>query len=172
MPKNADPYYTGEQLGLKLQAVLESLPKVPDFAVIEQPFHASGGRNIDGVIYGWGAVFSISTLCANWGIHIGTLAPSTWRGMFFGQALIPQKKGKKKIKGKVVEALVDDWKRAAIQECERLGITLPATKALADDAAEACALAICWKHKEMKFHASRHYQPWMDLVQGNDRVAA
>ena len=86
--------------------------------------------------------------------------PSSWRKSFFGEGFKPplDKKQKK------------DWKSAAVEECERIGITLPKQKALAHNAAEACALAICWGVRDMKVHAGGYHQPWLNLVmQRNER---
>lgn len=163
MPKNADEYYTADQLGLKVKAFVREIKdqhgRLPDFAVLEQQIQAqvksASGQSFAGSIYPWIATSAITATLACFGIPYATIMPSTWRKSFFGQSFKPpvDAKGKK------------DWKKAAIAECERLGINLPRTKALADDAAEACALAICWASKDMKFHAARYHSPWMSLVQ-------
>lgn len=171
MPKGADEYFTADQLGLKVKNfvrdIRENHGRVPDFAVLEQQIQAqvkgASGQSFAGSVYPWIATAAITATLANFGIPYGTLMPSTWRKMFFGQTYKPplDNKGKK------------DWKKAAIAECERLGIQLPSTKALADDAAEACAVAICWASKDMKFHAGRYHAPWMALVQArNEKRAA
>lgn len=164
MPEKADAYYTADQTGLKTTALLreckERFGRYPDFAVLEQQIEAQvsmagRGQSFAGSIYPWLATASIVATLANFKVPYGTLMPATWRKSFFGQGFKPplDNKGKK------------NWKKAAMDECERLGITLPSKKALADDAAEACALAICWKSKEMKLHAGRYHSPWMDLIQ-------
>lgn len=171
MPRGADEYFTADQLGLKVMNFLREVKakhkRYPDFAVLEQQIQAQvrgdGGQNFAGSIYPWIASSAIVSTIANFGIPYGTLMPSSWRKAFFGQGFKPplDNKGKK------------NWKKAAIVECERLGIRLPPTQALADDAAEACALAVCWAVKDMKFHAGRYHAPWMQLVQRrSDRVAA
>jgi hypothetical protein len=164
MPRGADQYYTADQLGLKTTAVLRAIKeehgKYPDFAVLEQQIEAQvavGGRgqNFAGSIYPWIATSAIVATLANFKIPYGTIMPASWRKSFFGQGFKPplDKNGKK------------DWKKAAIAECERLGITLPSKKALADDAAEACALAICWASRDINLHAGRYQEPFMRLLQ-------
>lgn len=172
MPAKADAYFTADQIGLKVTALLrqckEKRGKLPDFAVLEQQIEAQAsmagrGQSFAGSIYPWIATSAIVATLANFKIPYGTLMPASWRKTFFGQGFKPplDKTGKK------------DWKGAAIAECERLGITLPTKKALADDAAEACALAICWASRDMNLHAGRYHEPWMTLIQQrNERAAA
>lgn len=175
MPEKSDEYYTADQIGLKtcnlIRSCKDQFGKNPSFAVIEQQMAAQAvGTSFAGSIYPWIAVSSITATLANFGIPYGTLSPATWRRAFFGQGYKPpfktHKFKKPDARGKT-ERIEWLWKDAAIKECERLGIVLPSTKALADDAAEAVALAICWKHKEINLHAGRYRKPWMDLVTGN-----
>jgi 1,2-phenylacetyl-CoA epoxidase catalytic subunit len=66
-----------------------------------------------------------------------------------------------------------DWKSVAVTGWERIGIRLPSQRTLAHNAAEACALAICWEVKEMKVHAGRYQEALMALrMQRNERPAA
>jgi Holliday junction resolvasome RuvABC endonuclease subunit len=168
MPDKADHYYTGDQLGLKVQNLIKSFPKKPQFAVIEQQSLSSMGNNLDGVIYPWGAVFAISAICSNWGIPMGTIAPATWRNMFFPKGFKPPQK-QRTVKGKI--KLENDWKTPAVAECERMGIVLPAKKSTNHNAAEAAALAICWRGA--KLHARRYEPAFMALLQQrNSKVAA
>lgn len=172
MPAKADAYYTADQIGLKVTALLrrckEDRGRYPDFAVLEQQIEAQAsvagrGQSFAGSIYPWIATSAIVATLANFKIPYGTIMPASWRKTFFGQGFKPplDKKGKK------------DWKNAAITECERLGINLPSRKALADDAAEACALAICWASKDINLHAGRYHEPFMRLLQQrNERTAA
>jgi hypothetical protein len=172
MPSKADAYYTADQIGLKVTALLrqckEKRGKLPDFAVLEQQIEAQAsmggrGQSFAGSIYPWIATSAIVATLANFKIPYGTLMPASWRKSFFGQGFKPplDKNGKK------------DWKGAAILHCEQLGIVLPTKKALADDAAEACALAICWGSKDMNLHAGRYHEPWLNLIQKrNEKVAA
>lgn len=167
MPTKADEYYTADQLGLKVRTLITEIKEKhgqkPDFAVIEQQIMAqvknSAGQNFAGSIYPWIATSAIVATLANFAIPYGTLMPASWRKTFFGQGFKPplDAKGKK------------DWKAAAIRECERLGIELPRTKAHADDAAEACAVAICWASRDMNLHAGRYQEPWMKLLQARNQ---
>lgn len=171
MPAKSDHYFTSDQLGLKISALLRDCKakhgKMPDFAVLEQQIEAQAsmagrGQSFAGSIYPWIATSAIVATLANFKIPYGTLMPASWRKTFFGQGFKPplDNKGKK------------DWKRAAIEECERLGITLPSKKALADDAAEACAIAICWASRDMNLHAGRYHEPWMALLQQRNERSA
>lgn len=172
MPPKADTYYTADQIGLKVAAFLRQIKeqhgRMPDFAVLEQQIEAQAavagrGQSFAGSIYPWIASSAIVATLANFKIPYGTLMPATWRKLFFGAGFKPpvDRKGKK------------DWKTAAIAQCEQMGIILPKQKALADDAAEACALAICWAAKDMNLHAGRYHAPWLALQQGrNERGAA
>lgn len=160
MPPKADTYYTADQIGLKvtsfLRQVKERHGRMPDFAVLEQQIEAQIAQTkFAASIFPWIASSAIVATLANFKIPYGTLMPSTWRKMFFGANFKPpiDKNGKK------------DWKSAAIITCEQMGIVLPKKKAHADDAAEACALAICWASKEMNLHAGRYHAPWLALHQ-------
>lgn len=172
MPAKADAYFTADQIGLKVTALLRKCKdergQYPDFAVLEQQIETQvsmGGRgqSFAGSIYPWIATSAIVATLANFKIPYGTLMPASWRKSFYGQGYKPplDKNGKK------------DWKNAAIARCEEMGISLPTRKALADDAAEACALAICWASRDMNLHARRYQEPWLNLIQRrNERVAA
>lgn len=167
MPAKADEYYTADQLGLKVRTLITEIKEKhgqkPDFAVIEQQIMAQvkndKGQNFSGSIYPWIATSAIVATLANFAIPYGTLMPASWRKTFFGQGFKPPLDGKGK----------KDWKSAAIRECERLGIELPRTKAHADDAAEACAVAICWASRDMNLHAGRYQEPWMKLLQARNQ---
>jgi hypothetical protein len=163
MPDGADHYYTGDQIGLKVVSLLRSIKErtgsYPKFAVLEQQILAKvGNTSADAMIYPWVATSAIVATLANFGIPYGTLMPASWRKIFFGQGFTPSldKKGKK------------DWKSAAVDECLRIGIELPKQKALAHNAAEACALAICWGARDLKLHAGRYHEPWLNLIQARN----
>lgn len=170
MPTKADEYYTADQLGLKvrnfIREIKEKHGRMPDFAVLEQQMQAQAkGSSFAGSMFPWIATAAIVSTLANFGIPYGSLMPSTWRRMFFGQGFKPTITGK--------ETSSQAWKRACIARCEAEGIELPRTKAHADDAAEACAVAICWASKDMNLHAGRYFEPWMALVQArNEKRAA
>lgn len=169
MPTKADEYFTADQIGLKVRSLITEIKekhgRKPDFAVLEQQIMAQvkndKGQNFSGSIYPWIATSAIVSTLANFAIPYGTLMPASWRKSFFGQGFKPQKDAKGKA----------DWKTAAIRECERLGIELPRTKAHADDAAEACAVAICWASRDMNLHARRYEEPWMRLIQSRGEKA-
>jgi len=172
MPAKSDHYFTSDQIGLKTTTLLrqckQDFGRYPDFAVLEQQIEAQAsmagrGQSFAGSIYPWIATSAIVATLANFKVPYGTIMPASWRKMFFGQGFKPplDSKGKK------------DWKKAAIDECERLGINLPSKRALADDAAEACAIAICWASRDINLHAGRYRDPWMALLQQrNERSAA
>lgn len=158
MPKNADHYYTCDQIGLKVRALIKEHGK-PDFAILEEQSLAKiGNTSADALIYPWAATSAIVSTLANFGIPYGTLPAATWRVAFFGQSFEPplDKNGKK------------DWKAAAVAECERLGIELPSQKTVAHNAAEGCALAICCFSPKVKLHARRYEPAWIALRQARN----
>ena len=153
MPDKADHYYTGDQIGLKVAALIREHGK-PDWVVLEEQSLAKiGNTSADAMLYPWIATTAIVSTIANFGIPYGTLPPGTWRKSFYGQTFKPPLDSKTK----------KDWKAAAVAQCELIGIKLPTQKTLAHNAAEACALAICWGVRDMKVHAGRYQQPLMDL---------
>ncbi|MGP4665959.1 hypothetical protein [Agrobacterium pusense] len=103
-----------------------------------------------------GAVYA--TL-GNWGKPWGTISAATWRKMFFGAGYKPPLDNHGK----------NDWKRAAIEQCELEGIILPAKKATRDNAAEAAALAVCWRGVEI--HAGRYRPAFQDFLQQRNERA-
>jgi Holliday junction resolvasome RuvABC endonuclease subunit len=163
VPAKADHYFTGDQISRKVQALILDHKKehgrAPDFAVLEEAALANiGNTSADAMIYAWISATAVVGVLANWGIPYATLPAGTWRSMFFGAKFKPPQKPVKKNGQQVLDKygrpkFKNDWKTPAIQEVERLGVKLPSTKALADDAAEAVAVALCWEHNEMKFHA-------------------
>ena len=153
MPDKADHYYTADQIGLKTRTMIKDYGK-PDFAVLEEQSLAKIGKSsADAMIYPWVATSAIVSVLANYGIPYGTIPPGTWRKMFFGTGFKPplDKDGK------------NDWKSAAVGACERHGIILPSQKTIAHNAAEACALAICWRGA--KLHAKRYEPAFLGLLQ-------
>lgn len=164
MPEKADMYYTADQIGLKVTALLRSAKEqfgaFPSFAVLEQQIEAQvsmqgRGQSFAGSISPWVATAAIVSTLANFGVPYGTLMPAAWRKSFFGAGFKPPVDGKGK----------KDWKSACVEECERIGIQLPKKKTLAHNAAEACALAICYAVRDMKVHAGRYHEPWLKLIQ-------
>lgn len=166
MPKGADQYYTGDQIGRKVVELIRSCKerhgRYPDFATLEEQSLAKiGNTSADALIYPWVATSAIVSTLANFGIPYGTIPASTWRVMFFGQGFKPPLDSKHK----------KDWKAAAVAHCERMGISLPPQKTIAHNAAEGCALAICWRGA--KLHARRYEPAFLSLLQQrNERVAA
>lgn len=160
MPPKADEYYTADQLALRTKDLIRRIGhQTIAFAVLEEQSKAQiGGAGANGIIYPWVTTAAIVGTLSNFGICYGTIAPGAWRKMFFGQGFKPPQDAKGK----------NDWKAAAIAQCEREGITLPRQKALAHNAAEAVAVAICWRGA--KVHAGRYQAPFMKLLQ--ERMAA
>lgn len=76
-----------------------------------------------------GAVIGISMLMR---IPYGTIAATSWRPVYYGKGVKP--------------APGSDWKKLAIETCERENIVLPPTKEKQKDAAEAVGVCTCW-HK-------------------------
>ena len=174
-PAKASIEYCADQMGLKCTALIKE--HRPDFVILETALKMSPGGSAVSIVSSCmlhGAVYS--TL-GNWGKPWGTISVGTWRRMFFGKGFVaPQvpvmgkggiqetdKFGKLKFKS--------DWKRAAIEQCEREGIALPSKKTIRDNAAEAAALAICWRGAEI--HAGRYIPAFQSfLQQRNDRSVA
>lgn len=156
MPKTAKHYYTGDQISRQAVELIRKIgPKRVSFAVLEEQSLAQiGNSSADGMIYAWISTTAIVSVLANFGIPYGTIAPSAWRKMFYGQGFKPPQDTKGK----------NDWKAASVAACEREGIVLPAKKALGHNAAEACAVAICWK--AAKLHARRYEERFMALRMG------
>jgi Holliday junction resolvasome RuvABC endonuclease subunit len=175
VPDKADPYFTGDQISMQVQRLIsdhkKEYGKAPDFAVLEEAAQANIGKvSASAMIFAWVSATAIVSILANWGVPYATLHPNTWRSTFFGAGFKPPQKQVRKA-GKI--QMKNDWKSPAISECERMGVQLPKAKALADDAAEAVAIAMCWEDNEIKFHAKRYQQPWMDLrMARNDRAVA
>lgn len=178
MPPKADHYFTMDQVSQQVQALFVEYGK-PDFVVLEQQAMASiGDSNADGMLYPWIASTAIVSVVANWGVPYATITAATWRKSIFGEGFDPPKKPVMK-NGRPVLTKTGkpkyryNWKKPAIDECERMGIQLPRLKAHADDAAEAALVSMCWENNEIKFHAGRYHQPWVDLrTRRNERAGA
>lgn len=166
VPEKADAYYTADQIALQTRNLIQGLIKEgrrPAFAILEEAAGANIGKvSAKAMIYAWASAGAIVGVLANFAIPYGTLMPNTWRKAYFGSNIPPLDANGKK-----------DWKASAIAQCQRDGIKLPKQKALAHNAAEACALAICWSIKSVKLHAGRYHQPWLDLqMRRNERAPA
>lgn len=163
MPTKADEYYTADQLALKVKALVREVGhKSIDFAVLEEQSKAQiGGVGASGIIYPWLTSAAIVGTLANFGILYGTIPVGAWHKMFYGQGYKPpqNKNGK------------NDWKAAAVAQCEAEHIVLPRQKTIAHNAAEACAIAICWHGA--KVHAGRYQKRFIELRQRrNEREPA
>ncbi len=167
-PDKASVEFRAAQIGLKLTTLIrnarEQYGRPIDMAVAEEAMKLSlkGTQStivscmLHGAVYG--------TL-ANHGIMWGTMSVQTWRSQFYGRGnKPPQKMIKKKIKGVDQMVPADDWKQAAINACEEMGVALPSTKAKAHNAAESVAIAVCWQ--SAKLHARRYEQKFIDLRTG------
>lgn len=169
MPNKADHYYTGDQIGRKVKSLLRDFHvehgQYPDFAILEEQSKAKiGNTSADAMLYPWIATTAIVSTLANFGVPYATIPAATWRVAFFGSGFKPpykihqlKKPDPKTGKTERIEWL---WKDACISECERRGIQLPKTKAFADDAAEACALAMIGQTDKSKIHAGRYEGAW------------
>lgn len=159
-PDKATIEYRAAQIGLKLTELVryarKQYERPIDMAVAEEALKLSlkGTQSTIVSCMLHGAVYS--TL-ANHGIMWGTMSVQTWRSHFYGRGnRPPQKMVKIKVKGSVQLVPTDDWKQAALDACQEMGIALPSAKAKAHNAAEAAAVAICWQ--SAKLHA-RRYEP-------------
>ena len=173
MPEGAKHYFTADQIGRKVVKLLTKIKDdykcYPDFVVLEEQSLAKiGNTSADAMLYPWIATTAIVSTVANFGIAYGTIPVGTWHTMFYGKGFKPPQKTKN-VKG--TPKLENDWKSAAVSNCERHSITLPTPKSLSHNAAEACALAICWRGA--KAHSTRMQNALMSLLQRrNERAAA
>lgn len=173
IPDKYKHYAVAFELGLKVNALIREFGK-PDLIVIEEMALAQVGRsNADAIIYAAGSAFAITTIAANWGIPIATIAARSWHTKFFGEKFQPpQKITPLKVpdaKGNTVK-VENLWKVAVVTRCEDLGITLPTKKSIAHNAADACAVAICWPYA--KIQLGRHQQAFMSLLQNRNEKSA
>lgn len=146
-----DYYWYGVRVGRALRNRVERFGR-PDVVVIEQGSESTQGTGINGVIWSWACIGAVMGLVGVYPkLIICTIHPSTWRKPFYGEGFEPpqepvmekgvqvlDKKGKPKFK--------NDWKAAAVQKCERLGITLPPKTTTNHNAAEAVGIAHSWAH--------------------------
>lgn len=175
-PAKASIEYCADQMGLKISALIKE--HKPDFIVLETALKMSPGGSAVSIVSSCMLHGAVYATLGNWGKPWGTISVGTWRRMFFGQGFIApqipvmgkggvqevdQKTGKLKFKS--------DWKRAAIEQCEREGIELPSKKTIRDNAAEAAALAVCWRGAEI--HAGRYIPAFQGFLQArNEKRAA
>lgn len=160
-PEKATIEYCADQMGNKVKTLIREFK--PDFVVVETALKMSPSGTTATVVSCMlhGAVLAT---VGNFGIPWGTISAATWRKMFFGSGFQPpQKFNKAKNKNE------NDWKAAAVAQCELEGIKLPSRKTVNHNAAEAAAIAICWHKSEI--HAGR-YRPAFQgfLERRNSRV--
>lgn len=166
MPDDCDEYWFAVQLQRKLVRLIKERGK-PDLGVVEQQSGSSMGNSLNGVIYTWGGAQIFCALLGTYGIPVVRIAPQSWHAMFFGRGFKPpQKPVKKFVKGKKIDTFENDWKAACVAACERQGIHLPPQKTIAHNAADAAALAICWRGAS-PIHSEYHPR-FISLVQNRN----
>lgn len=154
-PAKASIEYCADQMGNKIKGLIREFK--PEFVIMETALKMSPTGTTATVVSCMlhGAVLAT---VGNFGIPWGTISAATWRKMFFGKGFQPpQKFNKAKKKNE------NDWKTAAVEQCEREGITLPSRKTVAHNAAEAAAIAICWRAAEI--HAGRYIPAFQAMLQ-------
>jgi hypothetical protein len=172
MPDECDHYWFGVQIQRKILRIIKEQGK-PDLGVVEQQSLNSMGNNLDGVIYPWGATQAFCGVLGVYGIPVVRIAPQSWHVPFFGRGFKPQFKVHKLKKpdprtGKM-ERIEYLWKEACVKACEDMGIQLPKPASLAHNAADACALAICWRTGKP---ISEEYHPkFIELIQQRNERA-
>ncbi len=157
-PAKASIEYCADQMGLKIRGLIKEYK--PDFVVMETALKMSPTGTLATVVSCMlhGAVLAT---VGNFGLPWGTISAATWRKAFYGKGFKPPLDNKGK----------NDWKAAAVAQCELEGIVLPTRKTVSHNAAEAAAIAICWRHAEI--HAGRYIPAFQSfLQQRNDRSAA
>lgn len=121
----------------------------PDFVAIERPEHGvrqfakKGKPDLTGeertvmtinpaALQLTGIAGSIIGICMMMRVPYGTIAATSWRPVYYGKGVKP--------------AQGSDWKKMAIEACDRESIKLPGNKEEQKDAAEAVGVCTCW-HK-------------------------
>lgn len=150
--------YCAGQMGLKIVAMLRE--HKPDFVIMEESIKTvmkgASATIVSNMLHG-----AVIATCENMHVLWGTIPIQSWRRMFFGQGFKPPLDNKGK----------NDWKAAAVASCERAHINIPTQKTISHNAAEAAAMAFCWRAAEI--HTDRDRQRFMELLQRrNDRVEA
>jgi len=170
-PAKASIEYCADQMGLKVTALIRE--HKPDFVIMETALKMSPGGTMATVVSCMlhGAVLAT---VGNFGLPWGTISSATWRKMFYGAGFKPPQKvtklSKPDAKGRW-EKVENLWKEAIVTQCEREGIVLPPKKAIAHNAGEAAAIAICWTRAEI--HAGRYIPAFQGFLQNrNERQGA
>ncbi|MCB5205033.1 hypothetical protein LH464_21440 [Neorhizobium sp. T786] len=172
--------YCAGQMGLKIVRLIRE--NNPDFIVMESAIkttmNGAAATIISNQLHG-----AVIATCTNMGVLWGTLAVQTWRAMFFGSGFKPafkvhklKKPDRKTGKLERIEYL---WKDAAVEACERDGISLPSKKTIAHNAAEAAAMCFCWRNAiihtdrdKLRFEELMKRRPDRKQEPGNDRPGA
>lgn len=171
-PDKSPVEYKAAQLGLKLTRLIrhakDRYERNFDMAVAEEalkrPLKGATSTVVSCMLHG-----SAYATLANHGVMFGTIPSQTWRAEFYGRGFKPPLRKSTSRGGKVT--FQDDWKQAAIDACQTMGIQLPSTKEKAHNAAESCAIAIEWQRA--KLFNDRHYERFMALRQRrNERSVA
>lgn len=165
--------YCAGQMGLKIVSMIRE--HKPNFIIMEESIKTTmkgaSATIVSNMLHG-----AVIATCENMRVLWGTIPIATWRKMFFGSGFKPpqkpvMKKGVQEIDQYGKPKFVNDWKAAAVASCEKAGITLPTQKTIAHNAAEAAAMAYCWRGAEI--HNDRDRTRFMELLQRrNDRSAA
>jgi len=182
MKDSPNYYWYGAQLGRKLRSRVNDFGR-PDIIVIEQGSESTQGTGINGIIWVWNVIGTVTGVFGVYGTPIATIHPATWRKPFYGIGFKPPQLpvmesivvNGQKVRRQVVEKgkpkFQNDWKAAAVAKCENDGITLPPQKTLAHNAAEAFGVAHSWAHASVidkEFHPA-----FMALLQQrNERPAS
>lgn len=156
-PAKASIEYCSDQMGLKITTLMRD--HSPDFVVLETALKMSPGGSAVSIVSSCMLHGAVYATLGNWNKPWGTISVGTWRKLYFGQGFVCPLDAKNK----------KDWKRAAIEQCEREGIQLPSKKTIRDNAAEAAALAICWRGAEI--HAGRYREAFQGFLQQRNERA-
>lgn len=167
-------YWYAAQMGRKLRSRVTRYGK-PDIVVIEQGSESTQGTGVNGIIWCWNCIGAVTSLVGVYNVVVATIHPSSWRKPFYGRGFNPPQKpvmetvfeGGQKVKRQVIEKgrpkFKNDWKSAAVNKCEELGVTLPTKKTISHNAAEAVAIAHSWAHAEI---INKEFEPaFMSLLQ-------
>lgn len=166
------------QVGPKIYKILRDFR--PHLVLVEERLRFSktgdGGFAMTNAIHG-----AIYSHCCTMDILFATIPVMSWRVAAYGegykQPLIPEmdRNRNQKLDPKTGKPLfkAKDWGDIAVEKCEELGIALPAKKDIAHNAAEAALIAMMWRcHKRISIPEKRAHDRYIELLQGNLKVAA
>lgn len=145
-----DYYYYSIQLGRKMRERAKQFGK-PDLLVVEQGSESTQGTGISGIIWCWACLGAVNSIAGILGPSVAFINPSTWRKPFYGKGFVPPQIPVLDENGKQVwergrPKFTNDWKTAATNKCDDLGVVLPTRKTIAHNAAEAVGIAHSWAH--------------------------